>query len=226
MSEYVLLYAFHAMLCSVTDFGTGIHQVWSSATADGIGCGDTWNWCPSGLALQSQNFTTWQSGEPNSTGNKVCAYLEWNTPIKPPALLSYSCLGSMMTMCEVFLPFFIRFIARRTKRHQQDRLKFILQKSMAECTPNCPVKKCERDVSDLRHAKMFYERLNILSPAKYICCRWNGYRSKSVRCVEKRLRKSISVQQLNSECLKNINGLLMLLYYFHICQAHLLGGLL
>lgn len=87
----------------MTVFGRGLRQAWSSASADGIGCGEIWNWCPSGLALQDQNVSLWQSGQPNSPGNKVCSYLEWDSLTKPLVLISDSCQESRMTMCEVFM---------------------------------------------------------------------------------------------------------------------------
>jgi hypothetical protein len=71
-----------------------------SASSDGIGCENTWNWCPSGLPLQ--NFTPWKTGEPGNPGNEVCSYLDWKYLLTmSPIMNDGDCGSSLMVLCEV-----------------------------------------------------------------------------------------------------------------------------
>jgi hypothetical protein len=75
-----------------------LYEMWTSGTADGIGCERTWGWCPSGQ-LFYENFT-WGNPLYSAPGVKNCASLTWST-VQPTKFADQLCSKRLPFICEV-----------------------------------------------------------------------------------------------------------------------------
>jgi len=76
------------------------YELWTSGTADGIGCERKWGWCPSGQPFYD-NFTWGQSLNSNP-GVENCAAIIWATG-KPVTLVDQVCSAKRAFICEVII---------------------------------------------------------------------------------------------------------------------------
>ncbi|XP_065353487.1 uncharacterized protein LOC135948214 [Cloeon dipterum] len=96
---------------------SAVHQLWTSGTADGIGCENIWGWCNS-----RQNFSIgspWKPGQPSGLLLEKCVYVEFGLNTVP-SLRAFDCNNRLWYICEGDVP---------------------------ECRPQCPIKTCSKNAS-------------------------------------------------------------------------------
>jgi len=78
-------------------FGADL-QVWTSATADGIGCERNWGWCPSG-ELSAAGTLEWNPGQPSNQGLENCGSISWSGSLSP-LFNDFDCKANLGFLCE------------------------------------------------------------------------------------------------------------------------------
>jgi hypothetical protein len=79
-------------------WATSSYELWTSGTADGIGCERTWGWCPSGQPFYD-NFTWGQSLNPKP-GVENCVAIAWS-PGNTVIFVDQVCSAKRAFICEV-----------------------------------------------------------------------------------------------------------------------------
>lgn len=79
-------------------FGRGDFEVWTAGTADGVGCENTWGWCPSGELFNPQ--IPFGGGAPSSPGEENCASIRFGVS-QPPEIHDSLCSSThYYSICE------------------------------------------------------------------------------------------------------------------------------
>jgi hypothetical protein len=76
------------------------YELWTSGTADGIGCERKWGWCPSGQPFYN-NFTWGQSLNPKP-GVENCVAIAWSTG-NSVIFVDQVCSAKRGFICEVVI---------------------------------------------------------------------------------------------------------------------------
>jgi hypothetical protein len=79
-------------------FGSLSYEAWTSGTSDGIGCRNSWGWCPSGVPFASH--VPWSAGEPSHPGVSYCSSMAWGQS-STPIFYDANCGDAKMVLCEV-----------------------------------------------------------------------------------------------------------------------------
>lgn len=94
--KIIFVHIFHSKIFQA--FGSLNYEVWTSGTSDGIGCSNSWGWCPSGVPFGSH--VIWNRGEPSHPGVSYCSTMAWSQN-NAPALYDVNCDNPRMVLCEV-----------------------------------------------------------------------------------------------------------------------------
>jgi hypothetical protein len=81
----------------ISVFGPGNTEVWTAGTADGVGCENTWGWCPSGELFHPQ--IPFGKGFPSAPGDKNCASMLYGDS-QPPEIHDAFCSSIYYSICE------------------------------------------------------------------------------------------------------------------------------
>jgi hypothetical protein len=73
---------------------------WTSASNEGFGCENKWNWCTADKLLPS-DFTHWKPNEPSHPFTERCMDMWFNTDPKKLNLNDKPCQDGIRFVCEV-----------------------------------------------------------------------------------------------------------------------------
>jgi hypothetical protein len=74
-------------------------DLWTSGSADGIGAGNSWAWCPSGTPFMKN--ISWSGGSPTNIGTNFYVKMGWRSSTTPITFTTCTKTSNGWAICEV-----------------------------------------------------------------------------------------------------------------------------